>query len=164
MGKTYSFQELLDELNIPQPLRRRIRQLWYKIQRRLREWFIVNPRQWYQRARYGYSIYDRFSISDYLSWWLPKAIYEMRTVNNGQPFGYPAGIGSLGSVMRSVGEEVDEGAAKWGATLQGIEEGFKAANRIMNQDFRDDDELTQLEMTMNVGLQLFAKHFLDLWD
>lgn len=150
-----SWESLKHDLDNPK-LRLKLLRIRARIRRGIRRWFVENPRTWYERARYGYSIYDRFSLDDYLSWWLPRALHDLRTAHNGHPFGWPMSVASA-----EVPEA--EGLSAWEAALEAMEEGFIAARRLAGYDF-GSAEREVLEQKLEVGLQLFAKHFLDLWD
>ena len=52
---------------------RRIRNLWWAITGPKQAWIRSKPVQWYQRARYGYSDVDLFSLDCYLAQILASA-------------------------------------------------------------------------------------------
>lgn len=97
----------------------------------------------FQRGFRGYSTADTWSLTDYLLEWLPDAIDEL----NKRKIGYPA--------------DVKEN--EWPKILNEMADGLRAAKRIIDCDFTRI-ELDELTAKADKGLDLFRKHFYDLWD
>ena len=121
---------------------------WAKIRRAV----LYNPRRavklarrapvrWWQRARYGYSEQDTWSISHYAADVLAKMVADLRE----RMLGYPADI------------DVE----RWDEMLSKIERGFMAALAVMDGG-ADDDERYLAEF--REGMALFSERFFDLWD
>jgi hypothetical protein len=99
------------------------------------KWFI-------QRGHRGYADCDVWNLNYYLAGWMPAAIRRLEMKRLGHPIG-----------MTTAG---------WKTRLRIMREGFEAV--IATSDFPDAKRYRQLERQMNEGLNMFAKHFLSLWD
>ena len=54
----------------------------------------------------------------------------------------------------------------WKETLEEIREGFRAGRKLISDDAygMHADELKELQKKFDNGMNLFKKHFFDLWD
>lgn len=113
---------------------------------------LINKIKWFiQRGKRGYSDEDIWSLDNYLMEWLPKALRQLAKHH----IGYPAKL-------------TDK---KWTAILNEMANGFEAIDKNDNLYFEgkiniddcikgEDLAIKQLSKT----LELFKKHFRDLWD
>ena len=132
-------------------------------------------KHYYQRARYGYSYQDCWSIDYHLSDIIPKMIQEMRNNLHGCP----------GELHEKYGEK---GHLYWDAILQTIQVAFQIENDILNDiilDITDKEARKNMEDIMKSnprvwekshlitedeqlnkeeGWKNFQKYFINLWD
>lgn len=114
-------------------------------------------RHYIQRALRGYSDQDAWSANDYLARVIPGMLRKQK-----KGYGYPESVGSR---------------ENWEEILEDIAQGFEAAEYISNGKssyFVEEDGMYVLKLNdkalkeatikMEKGLQLFAKHYLNLWD
>lgn len=101
------------------------------------KWFI-------QRGHKGYADCDVWSLDHYLAGWLPEALERLQ-VNK---VGHPLGMTSRG----------------WQTRLGTMRDGFLAVREIEDMNFTTPHESQILQRRMARGLNMFAKHFLSLWD
>jgi len=104
----------------------------------------------FQRGIRGYSDSDLWSLDDYLSKWLPKALKQF----NERRLGHPYALNDK----------------KWDKILKDIIKGFEAHHRYTNFEYGDVsvnklDKLMEKDRdTFNKGLDLFREHYSNLWD
>lgn len=99
-----------------------------------------------QRAIWGFSDRDNWSIDGFLLQILPRMLKNLRRNTHGYPMGLSA--------------------KKWDKTLSEMQEGFIANRKICNLEynFRNKKRQKELLRKSDKGLKLFAKHFNHLWD
>jgi hypothetical protein len=97
------------------------------------KWFL-------QRGWRGYADCDVWSIDDYLSTWMPKALRKLNK------YGHPCGLTQK----------------KWDDIVEQIARGFEAHRK--NSEYPDKDTYDKLYEKEKTGLTLFVKYFGDLWD
>lgn len=133
-----------------------------------RRWdFIRNiPKElkwFFQRGYRGYADCDIWSLHEYLSEWMPKAIRQLKNDQTGCP-----------SDLFDSKKKNNE-CWKWHEILEKIALGFEADNKIMNHEYitwtkdikikkYDKKKLKKLEKQMKDGLELFAEHYQGFWD
>ena len=148
-------------------------------------WENVKPsnfKHWYQRARYGYSYRDCWSIDYHLSEIIPKMIRDMKKNLNGCP-------GDIADNWN--GGETDDDMKmamyEWETVLDKIANAFELENEIINHtlfDCRNKKEEKRMKKLMedkdtfegcrimtteekvlrDKGWKLFRKYFYSLWD
>lgn len=108
---------------------------------------------WYQRARYGYSYMDVWNLDSYLAEIISRAVRDLQKINHG----YPGGLTEK----------------KWNAVLDKIAGTFELylkSGDIWSADYDmhgagNANKLSkQRHKEIEKGMQLFIKHFGDLWD
>lgn len=141
-----------------------------------------NFKHWYQRARYGYSYRDCWSIDYHLSDIIPKMIREMRKDLNGCP-------GEI--VEKWNGGKTDNDMTmamlEWETVLYKIADAFELEHEILDgvlYDCKDEESenkmrelmkkegcfegcriMTQEEKDLrDEGWKYFRKYFYNLWD
>ena len=131
-------------------------------------WIIVRESyyrtKWFlQRGWRGYSDRDNWSIDYYLNSWLPAAL---RGLKNGH--GYPVDMFPLEYQLSSddIPTEVCEAAyKKWQDILESMAKGFEASAALSDElPLPDSPRHAELTRAMDLGLQLFTKHYFSLWD
>ena len=110
-----------------------------------------NFKHWYQRARYGYSYRDCWSIDWYLADIIPKMINQLKENLHGVP----------GEFIPEDGEVTDKEVDKWESILDKIANTFKLEYEIL-ESYRI---MTKKEKkSHDEGWKLFRKYFGHLWD
>jgi hypothetical protein len=110
-----------------------------------------NFKHWYQRARYGYSYRDCWSIDWYLADIIPKMINQLKENLHGVP----------GEFITEDGEVTDKEVDKWESILDKIANTFKLEYEIL-ESYRI---MTKKEKkSHDEGWKLFRKYFGHLWD
>jgi len=119
-----------------------------------------------QRGRRGYSDEDVWSFDHYLCEIIPPAIRQIKEKGAGCP-----------SEFYDEMKKNDE-CHKWNEILEEIAQGFESAKIIINHDCTvwkesndgnfemntDKEKMEQNSKKMKRGLELFTRHFLNLWD
>lgn len=112
-------------------------------------WVIVEESyrhtKWFmQRGWRGYADCDVWGLDSYLASWLPEALEELRT----NKIGHPIGMTRKG----------------WNTRLERMKDGFLTVREYYDMNYTTAEEARILERRMNRGLNMFARHFLNLWD
>jgi len=103
------------------------------------KWFI-------QRGWRGYSDSDVWDIDCYISHWMPSALRRLRHSGNS----YPADL---------------SGRDEWDKILDEMILGFEATRKVQELEFGSTEEERSLVLAQaNRGLELFRRHYFDLWD
>jgi len=135
----YTVEELIEQKNIHSP--------WYE-----RAWYFVyypvyrffywgiwdhikpsNFKHWYQRARYGYSYRDCWSIDYYLADIIPKMINQLKKNLHGVP-------GDIANKYVTENEhdiEMTQATAEWESILDKIANAFKLEYEILDSTLYD---------------------------
>lgn len=139
-----------------------------------------NFKHWYQRARYGYSYRDVWSIDWFLADIIPKMVKDLKKTHHGIP-------GSIVDKWANTEEGEKAADLEWKLILDKIAHGFELQYEIINHilfDCQSEEEektmrelmvdkesfdgcriMTPKEKTeLNDGWDLFREHFLSLWD
>jgi len=140
----------------------------YKIQE-----FPSNIKHRYQRAKKGYSYQDVWSIDNWFVKIMPQMLTDLKNEVRGCPmsFTYKNGVEY---------QSVEQGTEEWKSVLDRMAFCFKEVNEdtcSIKNEFNDDEpELEEKyhnrqreindyrEKMKKEGLELFSKHFSDLWD
>ena len=108
--------------------------------RLLRHWWLTgrfNLRHYYQRARYGVSYRDAWSLNHHLAAVIERGIHQLKTYQNSSPMAMTI--------------------EAWQAILTEIEEGMRLDQAMPDVRRQNWDKIVR-------GRQLLAEHFSDLWD
>ena len=157
----YTVEEMIAQKNINTP--------WYE-----RAWYFVyypvyrffywgiwdhikpsNFKHWYQRARYGYSYRDCWSIDWYLADIIPKMINQLK----GNLHGVPGDIAERHKTEDDI--EMTQATAEWESILDKIANTFKLEYEILDSC---RTMTKKEEKSRDEGWKLFRKHFGNLWD
>lgn len=127
--------------------------------------YLYRVKELYQRAIKGYADPDLWSLDNYLSSWLPQALNQFRKTVHGHP--------CLASCMKD-GKECVCTPEDWDAILEKMEDGFIAAQQIIDWppddwDEKDNEDLfgekyKAVEARFHSGMELFTKYFFGIWD
>ena len=98
----------------------------------------------YQRGRRGYSDRDLWDLSCYLSDMLSRALSDLKKNKHG----YPPMLTEK----------------KWDRILTDMQSGFLAHLALMDIMTDSKEHTAKLVATMDKGLKLFVKYYMDLWD
>lgn len=122
------------------------------------KWFI-------QRGKRGYSDYDLWDFHSYLSPMIAKALRDLAQKKRGCPSEFWDD------------KAVNDECHRWKECLEEMAQGFEAAEYLQSYKYRiwvstengrrlelDKEGLENAEKKMQRGLELFAKHYLSLWD
>lgn len=99
------------------------------------KWFV-------QRGRRGYSDRDVWAIDWYLVSWLPQALEDIKSTK----MGYPAGMTEK----------------RWNRDLDKMIKGLKDCKRLLELNYPKKQEY-RITNSSEQGLDLFRKHFYNLW-
>jgi len=135
----YTVEELIEQKNIHSP--------WYE-----RAWYFVyypvyrffywgiwdhikpsNFKHWYQRARYGYSYRDCWSIDYYLADIIPKMINQLKK----NLHGVPGDIANKYVTKNEHDIEMTQATAEWESILDKIANAFKLEYEILDSTLYD---------------------------
>lgn len=118
----------------------------------------------WQRSKYGVADCDTWEFNDYLCKIIPPALRKLKN-----------GVGC--PIQFYDKENTNNECERWHETLESMAQGFEAANDIDNDRFfikkptekgyayeTDIEAQQNAAKKMEYGLQLFAKHFINLWD
>ncbi len=123
-----------------------LKKVYYWLRRKIN--FLKNlPHEFklaYQRAGYGY---------DQESWW--QIDYNFLRVTIPQ-------LKDLKENHWGTPPEMTE--EEWEQTLQEIIDGFEDGKKAIDLEFEDLEQGKQLKQNLHHSLELFNKHFFDLWD
>lgn len=116
----------------------------------------------FQRMFRGWDDTYTWSLDYHLAKIIIPAIEKLR--ENAQ--GYPISFAELKvkGIYDPSDEEETERLEEWKDVLDKISRGFKAYIRIEEWDWLDEAELEALEETFKCGMELFVKHYSDLWN
>lgn len=165
-SRTLNFEDLkkdwkLQEQHYPYPWFLKVVDVLQKYKNAVKD-FPRKARRFIQRGRRGWSTRDAWNLSTYLTDIIVPACEQLR---GGQ--GYPCDF---------------DAPEEWEAILDAIVEGFKANQQLQGMAYAydqdpDDERYTSEEWTAirleranalqaqyEKGMELFAKHFQDLWD
>jgi hypothetical protein len=103
------------------------------------KWFI-------QRGYRGWADRDVWSVDWFLTGIMPGMLRQLKKTSHG----YPPGMGMK----------------RWQAKIEKMAEGFEIARRIQDYDFdvKDRYACRRLEREFHKRMDLFVKHFFNLWD
>jgi len=110
------------------------------------KWIYYSIINFVERGRNGYGRRDAWNLFDYIGDICIGALTQLK--NEG--CSYP----------------MDMTPEEWNEKLETMIVGFKAANRIseLEYNWNDPKETEEVYNTYNKGMELFCKHFLNLWD
>lgn len=117
----------------------------------------------FQRGKRGYSDRDNWSVDYYLNSWMPTALRNLKSEH-----GFPVDV-YVHMFPNDNYYELDPvhsalAHAKWHEILEIMAQGFEAAKKINEYEFKGPVELELLRTQMNEGLRLFREYYLSLWD
>lgn len=140
-----TWEEFEASLRAPVP---RTKRVWYWFYRnftlRSLVWKMKQPVYWYQRARYGVATPDTWALDHYLSGVIERGVRQLaQSPHAGPPL----------SLDKHYGGQAD---VAWSIVLSSIADGFAA--------YRSNTFNTDMIQRREVGMELFALYFTDLWD
>lgn len=140
-----TWEEFEASLLAPVPLPTRV---WWRLYRtfspRNLRWKAKQPVYWYQRARYGLAESDAWSLDHYLSGVIERGVRQLeRSPVAGPPYWLDEHYGEHSGLV-------------WSLVLNSIADGFAA--------YRSNDFAPAAMKRREVGMELFALYFTDLWD
>jgi len=129
---------------------------------------MIKEIQWFiQRGRRGWADCDIWSFDDYLCGIIPQGLRKLKN-----------GVGCPSEFYDKKAKNNE--CHLWDQTLEEMAQGFEAAAFLKTSGFRkmvpskerpgyyiwetDEEAMKNATVKMKKGLQLFAKHFLSLWD
>lgn len=180
--------------------------LYYTVYRFFRWNWIFHPTQWYyntkyfiQRGRRGWANCDTWSLDYYLNTWMPEALEYLKKHTHSVPM--MVFTDEESKAMEAPYEKnkevydgaVDAASARWGAIMDKMIEGFKAARRMDEGLYEEELGEYPLHRPANMskeefvaqrgerckrikgllerdeairveGMTLFVKYYNDLWD
>ena len=116
-----------------------------------------NFKHWYQRARYGYSYRDCWSIDWYLADIIPKMINQLKE----NLHGVPGDIADKYVAEDKHDIDMTHATAEWESILDKIANTFKLEYEILDSC---RTMTKKEEKSRDEGWKLFRKHFGNLWD
>ena len=142
-----------------------------------------NFKHWYQRARYGYSYRDCWSIDWYLADIIPKMINQLK----GNLHGVPGDIADKYVAEDKHDIDMTHATAEWESILDKIANAFKLEYEILDStlydcaDKKEEDKMKELmketdyhtncrimtkkeKNSRDEGWKLLRKYFGSLWD
>ena len=185
----YTVDELIAQKNINSPWYERAWYFVYYPVYRLFYWGIwdnikpSNFKHWYQRARYGYSYRDCWSVDGHLADIIPKMINQLK----GNLHGVPGDIADKYVTENEHDIEMIQATAEWESILDKIANAFKLEHAILDStlyDCKNKKEENKIKDLMNnsslwknthimtkeekksrnEGWKLFRKYFGSLWS
>lgn len=123
------------------------------------KWFI-------QRGYRGYADCDAWSIGDYLNSWLPNAIAELKKSKHGTPAIMLTEVfGEDYKVIEPPQEDWDKCHARWQEIMSQMIQAFKAQKTLDECKVQyNSKKWKELEKVHKIGMELFAKYYMCLWD
>lgn len=121
------------------------------------KWFI-------QRGVRGYSDSDTWNLANYLSDWMPKAIYKLK--GRGTPIQVFIDLFGDHVDLNIISDEMNEAAhQRWHEILDTIAVGFEAHKQLDEFIFRPDtQEYKDSLIRMHNGFALFCTYYCNLWN
>jgi len=185
----YTVEELIAQKNIHAPWYERAWYFVYYPVYRFFYWVIwdnikpSNLKHWYQRARYGYSYRDCWSIDWYLADIIPKMINQLKE----NLHGVPSDIAAKWAKEDKNDDDMKMAMYDWETILNRIANAFELEYEILDHtlfDCRNKTEEKRMKKLMedkdtfegcrimttkekkarNEGWTLFRKYFYSLWD
>ena len=107
--------------------------------------------QFFIRGAQGWCYADLWGLHEYLIEILIPALGQLKEIQHGYPV---------------IDESLDEESAikLWNEKLDTMIAGFEAAQRIVNDDWRNMDEFKREKATFKRGMREFTTYFFNLWD
>ncbi len=119
----------------------------------------------WQRIYRGWDDRAAWSVDYWLNNMMPDILRRLKKYTHGVPMSMYDNFQP--NETWEFSDKDDEGAReKWNKTLDKIILGFEASQKLsdLNYDWENEDEEKQIENTFKDGLNLFVKHYHDLWD
>ena len=159
----YTVEQLIEQKRTDSPWYERTWEfVYYPIYRFFywRIWDNIKPsnfKHWYQRARYGYSYRDCWSIDWYLADIIPKMINQLKE----NLHGVPSDIADKYVAEDKHDIDMTHATAEWESILDKIANTFKLEHEILDSCHT----MTKKEKkSHDEGWKLFRKYFGNLWD
>ena len=132
-------------------------------------WDNIRPetwKHWYQRARYGHSYQDNWSIDYFLIENLIPMLKKIRYDRMGTPMNFfrkKDGVDEAGSPTDKAQDLADK---RYDEVLDKIIYGLKCAKTINDgdYDYKDNKRTKQKMKSVEKSFQLIGKHLFSLWD
>jgi hypothetical protein len=132
-------------------------------------WDNIRPgiwKHWYQRARYGHSYQDNWSIDYFLIENLIPMMKKIRYNRTGTPMDFfrkKDGVDEAGSPTDEAQDLADK---RYDEVLDKIIYGLKCAKAIndLDYDYKDNKRTKQMMKSVEKSFQLIGKHLFSLWD
>ena len=185
----YTVDELIAQKNINTPWYERVWYFVYYPVYRFFYWGIwdhikpSNFKHWYQRARYGYSYRDCWSIDWYLADIIPKMINQLK----GNLHGVPSDIADKYVAEDKHDIDMTHATAEWESILDKIVNTFKLEHEILDctlydcKNKKEENKMKELmkeecwddgcrimtkkeKTSRDEGWKLLREHFGNLWD
>ena len=135
-----------------------IERIWWKIRRSPREfryWLKCQTKYRWQRGKRGWATNDTWSFDSHMAKVIAGGVRELMSRNIGHPSGLCSCIAALGEAHPNC-----DGNAKWLEILDEMATGFEIYESVYELDLGSDVAQAKLDRS----LELFTKHFRDLWD
>ena len=132
-------------------------------------WDSIRPgtwKHWYQRARYGHSYQDNWSIDYFLIENLIPMLKKIRHDRTGTPMDFfrkKDGIDESGSPTDEAQDLADK---RYDEVLDKMIYGLKCAKVIqdLDYDYKNNKRTKQMMKSVEKSFQLIGKHLFSLWD
>jgi len=108
-------------------------------------------KQFLIRGAQGWCYADVWSLNDYLVNIILPCLKELKEIKQGYPV-----------IDDSLNEE--EAVALWNQKLDAMIEGFEAARRILNDEWKTMEDYKIEEAIFEGGMKEFTQYFFALWD
>ena len=123
-------------------------------------------KHWYQRARYGHSYQDNWSIDYFLIENLIPMMKKIRYDRTGTPMNFfrkKDGVDEAGSPTDEAQDLADK---RYDEVLDKMIYGLKCAKTIndLDYDYKDSKKTKQMMRSVEKSFQLIGKHLFSLWD
>lgn len=116
--------------------------------------FLRNVKFGIQRFFRGWDDSAPWSVDIWLCDLIPEIIGQLREHTHGIP----------AEIYEKYPDNEELANDEWGKILLAIIDGFSSGKKITEMDYDNEEERASLYTTWETGMNLFKKHFFNLWD
>ena len=160
----YTLEQLIDELNKPEPWSKKIRYFPARTKHRIQQALLELKWAW-QRATRKYDESMVWSFSYWMSEVMPKILQELIDMDN---IGISMAFFPEHVLSRPDGhisdDEHDYAYNLMMDTFKAMRDGFKASRALLDYEWKDEEHLHALQEREQEALELFAKYYHSIGD